>query len=444
MLWILNFMNTCEYLFFADYLLTQNEGREVIEQAALATRGNRIVAVGTRSELDADWQAEQVVNLGRAVLMPGLSNGHTHLAMSFLRGKADDKPLMDWLNQDIFPIEAKLTSDIVRMAAEFSCAEMIRTGTTSFLDMYPFQDGIFSAVDRMGMRAVLGEGVLIYPTASFKNGDEALDIVRRHGVEWRGHERIRGAVLPHAIYTTSPEFLMQCRDLAEELDWTLGMHLSETVVETQDCLKLRGVRPVEYCRDLGLLSARSTFFHMVDVNETDLDMVASSGSAIVHNPVSNMKLASGVAPIGMMLERGIPVGLGSDGPASNNAQNMFREMLMSALLQKVNLKQATALPAQTVLDMATRGSAAALHWKDMGTLEAGSLADFIALDLTSPNMQPVYNVISNVVYGATGMENKLTVVDGKILYLDGKYTQVDYATLLEQMDDIRRWTLAQC
>lgn len=362
--------------------------------------------------------------------------------MSFLRGKADDKPLMDWLTQDIFPVEAKLNKEIVRMSAEFSCAEMIRTGTTCFMDMYPFEDGIFEAVDRMGLRAVLGEGVLIYPTASFKDGDEALDIVRRQAGEWSGHSRIRGAVLPHAIYTTSPEFLTRCRDLAEELDWTLGMHLSETVFETQECLRLRGVRPVDYCRDLGLLGPRSTFFHMVDVNDADLDMVAASGCSVVHNPVSNMKLASGVAPLGKMLERGISVGLGTDGPASNNAQNMFREMLTSALLQKVNLLEATALPAQAVLDMATRGSSAALHWKGLGCLEVGNPADFIALDLSSPNMQPVYNIVSNVVYAATGMENRLTVVCGKILYRDGRYTQVDYPALLEQMQDIRRWTLS--
>lgn len=436
-------MNTCDVLYFADYLITQNDKREVVEGAALATRGNRIAAVGRRADVESLWQAEKVVDMGRAVLMPGLVNGHTHIAMSFLRGKADDKPLMDWLTQDIFPVEAQLTQDIVRMAAEFSCAEMMRTGTTAFMDMYPFEDGIFDAVDRSGMRAVLGEGVLIYPTASFKNGDEALDIVRRQAEKWAGHPRIRGAVSPHAIYTTSPEFLAKCRDLADELDLTLGMHLSETSFETQECLKARGVRPVEYCRDLGLLSPRSTFFHMVDVNGEDLDMIAASGSAIVHNPVSNMKLASGVAPLGMMLERGIPLGLGSDGPASNNAQNMFREMLTSALLQKVNLLEATAMPAQAVLDMATRGSAAALHEERLGRLEEGCLADFIALDLSSPNMQPVYNVVSNVVYAATGMENRLTVVDGEILYHDGRYTRLDYPALLEQMQEIRKWTLSR-
>ncbi len=437
-------MNTCDALYFADYLITQNETREVVERGGIAVSGARIAAVGTREEILASWDAPQKRELGRAVLMPGLSNGHTHIAMSFLRGRADDKPLMDWLTQDIFPIEAKLTREWVRLASEFSCVEMMRTGTTSFFDMYPLADGVFEAVDKTGLRAVLAESVMIYPTASFRDGDEALAIVRDQAARWAGHSRIRGAIAPHAIYTTTPEYLERCHALARELGWTFGMHLAETQTETRDCLAQRGVRPVEYCRDLGLLGPESTFFHMVDVNDSDLDLIAASGSAIVHNPGSNMKLASGVAPLGAMIERGIPLGLGTDGPASNNSQNMVREMYLAALLQKVNALEATALPASRVLDMATLGSAAALHWGDgLGALTPGSPADFIALDLTSPNMQPVHRIVSNLVYAATGLENRLTVVDGRELYRDGCYLTTDYDALCAEMEQMRQWVRKQ-
>lgn len=436
-------MNKCDALYYCDYLITQNSSRKVWEKAALATTGNRIAAIGGRSDISRNWAAGRIIDLGAAVILPGLVNGHTHIAMSFLRGRADDKPLMDWLTQDIFPIEAKLTPDIIRMACEFSCAEMIRTGTTALFDMYPLENAVFKAVDRMGMRAVMGESVSMYPTASYKTAEEALEIVREQGAAWGGHQRIKGAVVPHSIYTTTPEILVECRDIAHELGWSLGMHLSETSFETNECIDLRGKRPVEYCAELGLLGRKSTFFHMVDVNGSDLDLIAESGSAVVHNPVSNMKLASGFAPLGEMLARGIPLGLGTDGPASNNAQNMVREMHLCALLQKgINL-DATAMPAQTVLDMATTGGAKALHWEGLGSLEPGNLADFIALDLSQPNMQPVYNIVSNVVYAATGMETCLNVVDGEILYHNGKYTRCDYEALRREINDIRDWVWNQ-
>lgn len=432
-------MNNCDCIYYCDYLVTQNSQREVIEKAAIATNGNRIAAVGPRADVDAQWTAQRVVDMGESVILPGLVNGHTHITMSFLRGRADDKPLMDWLTQDIFPIEAKLTPEIVRMASEFSCAEMIRTGTTALYDMYMLENSVFQAVDKMGMRGVMGESVCIYPTAGYKDVEEALEIIRGQFAEWSGHARVRGALVPHAIYTNTADVLTRCKEMADEFGWVFGMHLSETQFETSECLKKHGKRPVEYCADLGLLGDKSTFFHMVDVNEKDLDMVAESGSAIVHNPVSNMKLASGFAPLEKMLERGIPLGLGTDGAASNNAQNMVREMHICALMQKGHNLEATAMSAGKTLDMATRGSASCLHWEGLGSLEPGNLADFIALDLTTPNMQPVYNVISNIVYAATGMENRLTVVDGEILYKDGVYTRVDYAALREEMEQIRQW-----
>jgi 5-methylthioadenosine/S-adenosylhomocysteine deaminase len=215
--------------------------------------------------------------------------------------------------------------------------------------------------------------------------------------------------------------------------------MSETTGETQGSVEAHGMRPLDYARSIGILRDDTTLFHMVDVNDADLDITAQCGCAIVHNPGSNMKLASGVAPLSKMLAHGIPVSIGTDGPASNNAQNLFREMYLASLLQKVDKRDPLETPAQTILDMATRGGAAALHDPDIGSLEKGKKADFIALDLTTPNMQPVHNIVSNIVYAASGMENRLTVVEGEILYQDGEFKTLDYPRLCHDMRSIRDW-----
>lgn len=431
---------TCDYLIEASHIVTQDDERRVIEEGAVAVGQGVILALGPAATLQECWQARETLSLGEAAVLPGLMNGHTHVPMSALRGYSDDKNLMDWLQQDIFPIEAHLTGEIVRTAAAFSCAEMIRTGTTAFYDMYMLEDGVFDAAAAMGMRAVIGESVThFFPSLAARHADEAFDLIRAQADRWRGHPRIRQAVVPHAIYTTDAAFLCRCRELADEIGALFGMHLAETERETSDCVAAHGMRPVAWCRELGLLRPDATFFHAVDVNDEDLDMIAEGGSALVHNPASNMKLASGAAPVGRMLARGIGVGLGTDGPASNNAQNMVREMYAAALLQKVHGLDPTALSAQTALDMATRGGASAFHLPGAGRLEAGARADLIALDLTSPNMQPVHRVVSNIVYAATGLENRLTMVDGRLLYRDGAYLTCDYQALLAEMKEIELW-----
>ena len=432
----------CDALYFADYVVTQNADRQILEKGGLAVLGDKIVAVGNREELLLAWQGKEVYELGKAVLMPGMINAHTHIAMSFLRGRADDKPLMAWLTEDIFPIEAGLTQEKVYLSSLFSCLELIASGTTSVFDMYPLASGVFQALDEAGLRGVLGESVMVYPTASFKTPEEALDIVRGHAEAWAGHPRLRGAVLPHAIYTTTPEYLGQCRDLAQELGWTFGMHLAETAFETQECLKNYGKRPVEYCESLGLLTPQSTFFHNVEVNDSDMELLAQGQVALVHNSASNMKLASGFAPIEKMRARGLSLALGTDGPASNNTQNLFRDMYLAALLQKGITGEATALPAQSALDMATLGGAKALHWEGLGSLEVGHLADFIALDLSGAHLQPLYNVVSHLVYAATGRETLLNVVGGKLLYYKGEFKTLDYTALCEEMESLKRWVLS--
>lgn len=432
--------NVCDTLYTADYVVTQNEGRDIIERGAVAVCEDHILCVGHTDILEILYPDARRVDMGNAVIMPGLINAHTHVSMSLLRGYSDDKALMDWLTKDIFPQEAKLTPELVELGARFSLAEMLRSGTTAFYDMYMWEDAVFRAADSMGMRAVLGENVTQYfPSLSCKDREAYFDLVRWQAEAWKGHPRIRQAVLPHALYTTSPELLRQCYELAEETGSLFGMHLAETASETEICLKEHGMRPIPYCNSLGLLQPGSTFFHVVHADEHDMELLSEGRCAVVHNPASNMKLASGVAPIGTFRNYRIPVGLGTDGPASNNAQNMLREMYLASLLQKVTTLDPTACPAQTALDLATRGGSEALHCPLIGTLEPGMKADFIALDLSSPNMQPVHNIVSNIVYAAYGAENRLTVVDGKELYRDGKFLTCDYEALRQEIQQALTW-----
>lgn len=427
-------------LYTAAYVLTQNEGRDVMENAGIVVSGSRIVCVGHTEMLEAMYPQARRTDLGQAVLMPGLINAHTHVSMSLLRGFSDDKALMDWLTQDIFPQEAKLTPELVELGALFSMTEMLRTGTTAFYDMYMMAGSVARAADRIGMRAVVGENLTRFlPAFGVESMEAYEDLVRAAAAQWSAHPRIRWAVTPHAPYTTTPDILRRCRELATETGSLFGMHLAETRNETEECLRSFGMRPVPYCHSLGLLQKDSAFFHMVEADERDWELLAESGCTVVHNPASNMKLASGVAPVEKMLAAGIPVALGTDGPASNNAQNMVREMYMASLLQKVNRMEPTAAPAQTVLDMATRHGAAAIGDPYLGTLEPGARADFTALSLESPNMQPVHHIVSNLVYAATGHEVVLTVVDGRELYRDGKFLTCDYEALKEEIRKAKKW-----
>ena len=414
-------------IYAASHLVTQNARRDILRDAALLVSGSEIADVGPRADLLARHPGEPVRDLGDAVLLPGLVNGHTHVAMSCLRGYADDLALMDRLQNHIFPAEAKLTPADVRRAARRSFLELVRFGCTAFFDMYMLEDAVGEAADEVGIRGLLGESLTQYvPAINGATLDDIFARARDTAARYAGHPTLRAAITPHAVYTTTPALLRRCRDFADELGIPLGIHMSETRTETEGCLAEHGKRPLAYCRDLGLLRPDTSLFHMVDVNGEDLDIAAECGCAIVHNPASNMKLASGFAPLAEMERRGIPVSIGTDGPASNNAQNMVRETYLAALLQKGFRADPLQVPAQRALDMATLGGAAALHEPRIGSLEPGKLADFIALDLTWPNMRPVHSIVSNIVYAATGAENRLTVVHGRELYRDGEFLTASY------------------
>ena len=284
---------------------------------------------------------------GGALLMPGLVNAHTHAAMTFLRGLADDMPLMDWLQQKIFPVEQGLTPDLVRLGSLLGFAEMLRTGTTSCVDMYIFEAAVLEAADKAGLRCLAGEGVFNFPSACCPDADAALACTREMAQRWAGHDRLHVAVMPHSVYTTTAAQLTACRELADELGLPLHIHLAETRQETALSLEQHGLRPVAHADRLGLLRPGTILAHVVDVDADEIALLARRGVIVVHNPSSNMKLASGVAPVPAMLDAGVRLALGSDGAASNNRLNMFTEMGRAALLHKAAGDPET-MPARTV------------------------------------------------------------------------------------------------
>ncbi len=425
----------CDLLLTAQYVLTQDRMTPPAQNAGVVVAGGRILAVGETEELRRAYAPARTLDLGESLIMPGLINAHTHASMTLLRGFADDLPLMTWLTEHIFPMEKRLDANLIALGAKLACAEMCRFGVTAFQDMYLAENAVFEAVEKTGLRMLGGEAVFAFPSTGYKTEDEAFALIREQAAAWRGHPRIRVAVMPHAVYTTSPALLVRCRDLADELDLPLHIHLGETVQESADCLKAHGQRPLGYCRDLGLLTPRATVAHAVDMSEEELDALAECGAVVAHCPRSNMKLASGVAPVPGMLDRGTPVGLGTDGAASSNNLNLFAEMTAAALLHKVASRDPVAVPARSALDMATLGGAAALHWPELGALRAGGPADLIAVDLATPNMLPEHTPVSNLVYAATGLEVRLTMVEGEILYQDGKYDRIDLPALRAEVKE---------
>lgn len=430
---------SCQLLIRAAHIVTQDPQRQHFENASIAIDNGIILEVGPHQHMLQTWQPSKVKDLGKVLIMPGLVNAHTHSAMTYLRGFADDMPLMEWLHNCIFPVEQHISEDIVYYGSLLGYAEMLRTGTIGCIDMYLIEKAFLRAADTAGIRCLGGQVIFAFPSPHCADYHAALEQAREHAALYRDHKRVNIAINPHSVYTTNRELLAACRDTAEELQLPLHIHLAESPSETAQCLEQWGTRPVPFCDDLGLLTQNTTLAHVVDVNGEDLDILARSGACVAHNVSSNMKLASGIAPVPAMLARHIPVALGSDGAASNNRLNIFTEMGRTALLHKVAHQDPTCLPAQSVLDMATLGGARAMHDTRLGQLVAGAPADMIALDLDAPNMQPLYEPVSHLVYAATGMEVRMTMIDGEIVYEDGVMTRFDYPALLQEIKKIAQW-----
>jgi 5-methylthioadenosine/S-adenosylhomocysteine deaminase len=406
----------------------------------VAIKGDRILAVGTKADIDARFPAKQRLDRPDAILAPGLIDTHTHAAMSLFRGIADDLKLQDWLEKFIFPAEAKnVTADFVRWGTRLGCLEMLLGGTTTFTDMYYFEDVVAEAAKEAGMRGVLGETIIGFPVADNKTPADALAYTERYLKRFQNDPLITPAVAPHALYTNSDETLKAARALANKYHAPLVIHLSETKKENDDELAKRHTTPTKTLDTLGVWSGRSVAAHAVWVDEADLAILKSRGVGIAHCPSSNMKLASGVAPVTRMLALDLAVGLGPDGPAgSNNDFNMFEEMDLAAKLQKVATMNPQALPAALALEMATiRGARALGMEKEIGSLEAGKRADLITVRIDRPNAQPLYDPVSQMVYALKGSDVRDVMVNGKPVVRDAKILTLNEPQILAKAAEYR-------
>lgn len=426
-------MQECHTLLRAAILVTQDEARRVIRDGCIAISHDdagegRIAAIGSAREMGS-WRAARTLDYPAHMVLPGMINAHAHCAMTLMRGYADDLPLLEWLSRRIFPLESRLDAESVRLGSLLGQAEMLASGITAFMDMYLFGEAVLEAAGISGMRAIGGEVVFDSSGPASAGAAQSLEMTRELARKYAGHPRIEVAVNPHSVYATSPETLRRCAALAGELGLSLHMHVAESAAESALSLEKWGLRPLGLCADAGLLEGRCVFAHMVDLDDMELDLAARAGVGVAHCPSSNMKLASGTARVPEMLARGIAVGLGTDGAASNNCLNLFAEMGRAALLHKCAGADPTLASAQSVLDMATTGGAAAIGRPGLGRLAAGHPADLAVLDLSRPNLLPMHNPISQAVYAASGHEVVMTMVGGEILYDHGNFSRFDMARL---------------
>ena len=385
-----------------------------------------ILAVGDVEAGDERLDAEG------CLVMPGLVNAHCHAAMTLLRGYADDKPLGDWLQEDIWPAEAELGAEDVRAGTELALVELIRSGTTAFADMYFHVPEVADAVERAGVRARVGHGVVTVgkdEEAAVDDNEESLEVAREFDGAADG--RIRTAYMPHSLTTVGEEYLREFVFQAREAGVPVHFHANETTDEVAPIVDERGVRPLEYAADVGLLEDGDFLAHGVHTDDTEIDLLADSDASVVHCPASNMKLASGMAPVQAMREAGVTVALGTDGAASNNDLDLFDELRDAAMLGKLQTGAADAVPAEAAVEMATAGGADALGF-DSGRIEAGANADLTVVDFSAPHLTPVHDHVSHLAYAATGQDVRHTVCDGEVLMRDREVLPFDEAAVRER------------
>jgi 5-methylthioadenosine/S-adenosylhomocysteine deaminase len=409
-----------------SWVVTQNAEREILRDRDVLIEGE-IAEIGRNLD-----KSGEVIDCSGKALLPGLINSHTHLAMTLFRGYADDMPLQDWLQSKIWPLEAKLKEDHVYRGALLGALELIKSGVTTFHDMYFFGKGVRRAAEESGVRAFFSQGILDYPTAEFKNAEEALNLFK--GLIMRKSELFTPTIGTHAPYTCSEETLLRAKELAEKYGSTLHIHAAETRKEVYDSLKAKGRRPVEYLSDIGFLGEDVLVAHAGWATKGEVSLLGKSGARVAHCPVSNMKLAVGaVAPLPEMFENKVVVSLGTDSAASNNSLDLFETMKVAALLQKMHRWDARLLPAQKALDMATIEGARAMGMQDtLGSIEVGKKADLILVDFKKPHLTPVHSIVSNLVYSAKGSDVWGTMVNGEVLMENREIKTLNEDEVLEE------------
>jgi len=428
-------MEPVDTLILGGTILCLDDSMTRIEDGALAIVGDSIAAVGTESDFRQKFTSRDIIDGKSSLIMPGLINSHTHAAMTCFRGIADDMQLMDWLTHYIFPAEARnVNPELAYWGSLLACAEMIKSGTTTFCDMYIFEEETAQAARKAGMRCLLGEVLFDFPSPNVKTPQEGLAYSRKLLERWSSDPLIRIAVEPHALYTCSRPLLLGAGQLAQEYQAPLALHFLENISEREQLRKDLGQDAVPYLQELGLLNERLIAFHCVCLEEEDIQSFRNEGCKAVYNPESNMKLASGFAPVSRMLKEGVCVGLGTDGCASNNNLDMFQEMDTAAKLEKVRHLDPTLMPADTVVAMATRQGARVLGMGEhTGCLKAGMKADLILIDLARPHLTPMYNPYSHLVYAVNGSDVNTVFIHGKMVMKDRKLLTLDEEDIMEQV-----------
>ncbi|MDH3589250.1 MAG: amidohydrolase [Gammaproteobacteria bacterium] len=429
---------TIDMIVRGDYVLTM-VGDELIEDGAVAINGGEIIAVGSHSDIAARHPARETISGKQSVVMPGLINGHTHAAMSLLRGVADDLELMTWLQEYIFPAEVRFVdAEFVRIGTELACWEMIRGGTTTFVDLYYFPDAVAEATARCGLRAIVAPTVIDQKSPDAANGAQSLQQARDFAHRWKGrNSRITPAIAAHSVYTLPSEWVRKVRDAAAEVGVATTIHLSESPFEVDVTRKNYDSTSTELLEKLGFFDNHTIAAHVVWPTKSDQQTLAARKVGVIHNPTSNMKIASGIAPVTDMLADGVLVGLGTDGAASNNDLDMWEEIRLAAFLAKVSEMQSTVLPARTVLNMATAGGAAAIGLADqVGQLKPGMRADLIQVSLADLTFVPIYDVVSHLVYVSDEQDVTSVIVDGRVLMRDRQILSLDEARLRKEATEL--------
>jgi 5-methylthioadenosine/S-adenosylhomocysteine deaminase len=420
-------------------VLTLNDADDIFRPGVVAVSDDEIIWVGPEDSWPAQLEPREQLDMAGGLVMPGLINAHTHAAMTCFRGLADDLPLAVWLNEHIFPAEKKISGELVYQGTLLACAEMILGGTTTFCDMYLFEDQVARAAHEAGIRALVGEVLYDFPSPNYGPPEQGLAFTKDLIRAWENDPLVSVAVEPHAVYTCSPELLRACNEVAEEYQVPMIMHLSESKDEVAQVQERYSTSPVKHLEKLGLLTPHLIADHCVVLDEEEMDLLAERGVRVVHNPESNMKLASGVAPAVELLDRGVVMGLGTDGCASNNNLDMFGEMDTAAKIHKVHRLDPTVMGARTVAHLAVRGGSKVLGLENqVGCLAPGKKADIIGLDLNRPHLTPLYNIYSHLVYAASAADVTLNVINGRVVMRNRELITLDVERIMAEVRKIAK------
>jgi 5-methylthioadenosine/S-adenosylhomocysteine deaminase len=420
-------LQNVDYIIRGDYVLPMDEKLTVITNGAVVVTGNKIIEVGNFDDISKKYSSEKIIEGKNRVVLPGFINTHTHAAMVYFRGMADDLPLETWLENHIWPAEKKwLSPEFVYDATELACFEMIKAGVTTYSDMYFFEEFSAKAAKKFGMRAILGPGILDFPTAAAKTTDEYFNRAEKFIEEWRKDELIATCIAPHSIYTCSPDTLKRSKKLADKYSVPIHIHLAETKWEINETEKRFGMSPVEHIEKIGLLGGCVIAAHCVWLSEKDISIMAENSVGVAHCIESNLKLASGIAPVTAMIKSGVKVSIGTDGAASNNDLNVLSEISTAAKVHKAVSNDPTVIDAKTALLMGTKWGAEALGLGNItGSLEKGKAADIIRVNLEKPHLLPLYDIYSHIVYSAMASDVEMVFVNGRMLLDNRKLCSAD-------------------